>query len=190
MSKAIYTGVNNVARKVKQPYVENNLVARKAKSGWVGVANVARQFFQSKSIMFRFEEWLPNSGYGTQIARQEGTSLYLEASGYAPRGAYISSYYILKDANGFNAPIKAGTTIVLSVRTAYNTSAHTILFRGWKNEKSTTFYSKPNLTDATYTFTSDYDSIEFVVEVGNGGSSDNYAKLWIDRFEINGEKIV
>lgn len=43
MAKAIYTGVDNVARKVTQSYVGVNGVSRKVKSGYAGVENVARQ---------------------------------------------------------------------------------------------------------------------------------------------------
>ena len=45
MGKAIYRGVGNVARKVKQPYVGVGGVARKIKNGYAGVGGVARQFF-------------------------------------------------------------------------------------------------------------------------------------------------
>lgn len=45
MTKALYVGVNGVARKVKAIYVGVNGVARKVKNGYVGVNGVARQFF-------------------------------------------------------------------------------------------------------------------------------------------------
>ena len=45
MAKNIYIGVDNVARKVKQPHIGVDNVARKVKNGFIGVDNVARQFF-------------------------------------------------------------------------------------------------------------------------------------------------
>lgn len=45
MGKNIYIGVDNVARKVKQPNIGVDGVARKVKNGFIGVDNVARQFF-------------------------------------------------------------------------------------------------------------------------------------------------
>ena len=47
MSKAIYTGVNGVARKVKKPYIGVGNKSRKVKKGYVGVNGVARQFYAS-----------------------------------------------------------------------------------------------------------------------------------------------
>lgn len=47
MTKAVYNGVDNVARKVKQLYVGENNVSRKVTTGYIGVDNVARQCLSS-----------------------------------------------------------------------------------------------------------------------------------------------
>lgn len=48
MAKAIYEGVNGVARKVKNAYEGVGNVARKVKAGYIGVGGVARQFFSGE----------------------------------------------------------------------------------------------------------------------------------------------
>lgn len=48
MAKAIYEGVDGVARKVKNAYEGVGNVARKVKAGYIGVGGVARQFFSGE----------------------------------------------------------------------------------------------------------------------------------------------
>ena len=48
MTKAIYTGVDGVARKAKAMYVGVDGVARKVKKAYVGVDGVAKLFYQSE----------------------------------------------------------------------------------------------------------------------------------------------
>ena len=68
MGKNIYIGVDNVARKVKQPIIGVDNIARNVKSGFIGVDNVARQFFSG----------------GTPLSSLAvGTSVYLNESGTA-----------------------------------------------------------------------------------------------------------
>lgn len=47
MAKAIYNGVDNVARQVKKPYIGVENVSRKVTNGYIGVDNVARECFSS-----------------------------------------------------------------------------------------------------------------------------------------------
>lgn len=47
MAKAMYIGVDNVARKVKKLYIGVDGVARKVKKGYIGVNGVARLFYSS-----------------------------------------------------------------------------------------------------------------------------------------------
>lgn len=51
MAKAIYNGVANVDRKVKQPYRGVSNVSRKVTNGYLGVANVTRQFYTSETTL-------------------------------------------------------------------------------------------------------------------------------------------
>lgn len=50
MSKSMYIGMDNIARKVKAIYIGIDGVARKVKNGYVGVNGVARQFYKSSKI--------------------------------------------------------------------------------------------------------------------------------------------
>lgn len=63
MAKAIYNGVDNVARKVKQSYVGVSNVARKVKSGYIGVDNVARECFSSGATWKKYDCIQQNAYY-------------------------------------------------------------------------------------------------------------------------------
>lgn len=69
MAKAAYTGVNNIARKVKNIYVGVNNTARKVAKGYVGVNGVARQFWPPSSVVIYNKvikpstDFLPNVAY-------------------------------------------------------------------------------------------------------------------------------
>ena len=52
MAKAVYIGVNNKARKVKQIYVGVNNKARRVKKGYIGVGGVARPFWGEKELLY------------------------------------------------------------------------------------------------------------------------------------------
>lgn len=45
MSKALYAGIEGIARKIKKMYVGVNGIARKVKKGYIGVNGIARLFF-------------------------------------------------------------------------------------------------------------------------------------------------
>ena len=48
MSKGIYIGVDNIARKVKKGYVGVDNKARKIKKGYIGVGGIARPFYSAE----------------------------------------------------------------------------------------------------------------------------------------------
>lgn len=54
MAKAIYTGVGNVAHKVKKLYVGVDGKARKVKKAYVGVNGVARQFYSADATWAKY----------------------------------------------------------------------------------------------------------------------------------------
>lgn len=54
MAKAIYNGVANVARKVKESYAGVNNVSRKVKRGYIGVDNVARHCYSARSVWNKY----------------------------------------------------------------------------------------------------------------------------------------
>ena len=87
MSQAIYTGVNNVARKVKTIYVGVNGVARKVRKAYIGVAGKARLFYLgyivAKKLSVSLTSWSDFSGYGIPC----GTSI----GKYAVFAAYDST---------------------------------------------------------------------------------------------------
>ena len=45
MSKALYAGIEGIARKIKKMYVGVNGIARKVKKGYIGINGIARLFF-------------------------------------------------------------------------------------------------------------------------------------------------
>lgn len=45
MSKALYAGIDSLARKVKKMYIGINGIARKVKKGYIGINGIARLFF-------------------------------------------------------------------------------------------------------------------------------------------------
>lgn len=45
MSKALYAGIDSLARKVKKMYIGIGGVARKVKKGYIGINGIARLFF-------------------------------------------------------------------------------------------------------------------------------------------------
>ena len=54
MAKALYAGVDSLARKVKKMYLGIEGVARKVKKGYVGVNGIARLFFSGKYKVVRY----------------------------------------------------------------------------------------------------------------------------------------
>lgn len=83
MAKAMYIGVNGIARKVKSAYIGVNGVARKIKKMYVGVADKARLFFSgglekksnatALSIGREYLAGTNNQSYGIFIGGQGGT---------------------------------------------------------------------------------------------------------------------
>ena len=45
MSKALYAGIEGIARKVKKMYIGVNGIARKVKKAYIGINGIARLFF-------------------------------------------------------------------------------------------------------------------------------------------------
>lgn len=59
MSKALYAGIDSLARKVKKMYVGVNGIARKVKKGYIGINGIARLFFAGGGTCIC---WKDNSG--------------------------------------------------------------------------------------------------------------------------------
>ena len=102
MAKAIYNGVNGVARKVKQPYVGVDGVARKVTGGYVGVDGVARECFSS-SVTWKKYSCNLSGTWVRQVysSMMDGSERYL-APGY---GAYLTigyyTGYTFSESKGF-----------------------------------------------------------------------------------------
>lgn len=45
MSKALYAGIEGIARKIKKMYIGIEGIARKVKKGYIGINGIARLFF-------------------------------------------------------------------------------------------------------------------------------------------------
>ena len=186
MAKKQYVGVAGVARNGKKLYVGVNNVARKAKKAYIGVDGVARLFFSISNL--QFSGFTNVEGGGTAIATKEGNSLYLSASGTSPTA--IDAGYNLVDANGKIYKIPSGSTITFTMR--YEKLAYYNLtgLRLTDTNGNVTFpYKNVNVTNETFTVATD-SNLMFLAEVGFNGSATEYARLWIDSFEINGEKII
>ena len=189
MSKKVYVGVNNVARNIKTMYVGVNGVARKVKKAYVGVNGIARTFYTSTTLQFiGFTNTSVNGGYGTTIASKDGNSLYMSASGTGP--VAIDAGYNLCDSNGNVYLIPAGSTITFTMRYEKAASYNLCCLRLANTSGNNTYpYRNVNVTNETFTVTEN-SYLMFLAEVGFNGSSSEYAKVWVDRFEINGEKII
>lgn len=83
MTKAMYIGVDGVARKVKAIYVGVDGVARKVKSGYVGVDGVARQFYTSAVTVT-----INQPANGTITANYNGTNY--TSSFTVTHGAFVT----------------------------------------------------------------------------------------------------
>ena len=55
MSKALYAGIDSLARKVKKMYIGIEGVARKVKKGYIGVNGIARLFFAGGGHLYMLE---------------------------------------------------------------------------------------------------------------------------------------
>ncbi len=186
MAKKQYIGVAGIARNGKRLYVGVDKVARKGKKAYIGVNGVARLFYSSSNLQFLGFTNL--EGGGTAVATREGNSLYLSANGTSP--VAIDAGFNLADANGKIYRIPAGSEITVTMRfeklAYYNL---TCLRLTDMNGNVTYPYRNVNVTNETFTVTAD-SNLMFLAEVGFNGSESEYARLWVDRFEINGEKVV
>lgn len=191
MARGIYRGVNAVARKVTKEYRGVDGVARELKKEYRGVNGVARLCYLKGLFQFLgFTNTSSNGGYGEAVASKDGDSLYLSASGTAPSGVAIDAGYILADANGNAYTIPAGSTIIFTMRYEKAASYNLACMRLTDTDGNYSYpYTSVNVTDESFTITED-SKLMFLAETGFNGSESEYSHLWIDRFELNGEKIV
>jgi len=137
MSQAIYTGVNNVARKVKTIYVGVNGVARKVRKAYIGVAGKARLFYLgyivAKKLSVSLTPWSDYYGYGIPC----GTSIgkYAVFAAYEASNTSGGSNTVL----AFSDTLTRSTPATLSVRQSNLFAEHTSkhgLFLGPNNSSS------------------------------------------------------
>jgi len=186
MAKKQYIGVDGIARNTKKLYVGVNKIARKGEKAYIGVNGVARLFFSSSNL--QFVGFSDTKGYGTTVVSKDGNSLYLSASGTGPSA--IDAGYNLTDANGSLYKIPAGTTITFTMRYEKLASYNLTGLRLADMSGNVTFpYRNVNVTNETFTVMED-SYLMFLAEVGFNGSESEYARLWIDRFELNGLKVI
>ena len=189
MARKQYIGVAGIARNVKKGYVGVENIARKVVKGYVGDKDgIARLFLISS--LFQFIGFTNTSGYGSATVSKDGNSLYLSASGTAPSGVAIDAGYNLMDANGKQYVVPAGSTITVTMRHEIAAGYNLTCLRLTDMEGNYTYpYRNVNVTNQTFTVSRD-SYLMFLAEVGFGGNESEYARLWIDSFVINGEKIV
>ena len=189
MAKKLYIGIDGVARNVKKQYIGVNGIARKVKKIYVGVNGVARLCFSASTLQFiGFTNTSTNGGYGEAVATKDGNSLYLSASGTGPTA--IDAGFNLADASGNAYKIPSGSVITVTMRYEKAASYNLTCLRLTDMNGNVSYpYRNVNVTDETFTVTKD-SNLMFLAEVGFNGSASEYARLWVDRFEINGERIV
>lgn len=164
MAKAMYVGVNNVARKVKKVYVGVNGVARKVKKIYVGVNGVARLCWSGEALLTYY-------GDITIDTVDSGRTNAASNQNYA-----IFSYY----ASFINAISSTLTKIVQSYPSndmsayfsepfeEYACFMSTSMWRkgvAYNNSLTRTLYQGPDNDTGTCTHNSNY------LLVGGGGSS-------------------
>ena len=89
MSKALYAGIEGIARKIKKMYVGVNGIARKVKKGYIGINGIARLFFAGGAPVYAGETTpLPNA-----ISRFAGASVgkYAVFAGGSTSGSVSST---------------------------------------------------------------------------------------------------
>lgn len=90
MAKVVYTGVNNIARKVKNIYVGVNGTARKVKKAYVGVNNVARLCYSSSYMWAKYNLNITGSKYNLTYGGDYDNIVNASSSYISPIG-YISN---------------------------------------------------------------------------------------------------
>lgn len=69
MATKVYTGVSDVAARVRKIYIGVNGVAQKVRKGYIGIAGVARQFFASSGkVVFKQTKLLSSARYDLNAA--------------------------------------------------------------------------------------------------------------------------
>ena len=184
MPSKIFVGVDDVAHLVKKGYVGVNGFAKTISKAYIGVDGKARLFYTGKSLYFKPHT---TTEYGTAIATRDGNSLFMSVSGYAPKD--IDAYFDLVDEKGDLYKVQAGTKIILSLRYEKSSNSITCLRLSDMNFNMTFYYQNRNVTDVEFTVNKE-SYLAFIAEVYPYGETNNYARLWVDRFEINGEKII
>lgn len=186
MAKEIYTGIDNIAHRVTKMYIGVDNVARNVVKAYIGVDNVARQFFDNGKIHFKGHR----TTYGNTVTSKDGDSLYISASGATTGDIHIDAYYELVDGGGSRYAIPAGSTITFSIRSDIYSVYNCLTCIRLEDINGNLTYPYKNSTLTNMKLTIDKDSyLIFLCEVSYSDDLD-YAKMWIDKFEINGEKII
>ena len=131
MSKGVYVGVNNLARKVTKIYCGVNNVARKVKKGYVGVGGVARIFFSG-------EEELEYYGTITPLSKARRYLAATTVGNYAVFGGSGSSLS-QEFVDSYDSTLTKGTPSPLSDSRGYlatTTVGNYALFGGGENSSA------------------------------------------------------
>ena len=136
MTKAQYTGVANVARKVKKRYVGIDNVARLVTKAYVGVANVARQYFLSSFVnqirMSYYNNAHEQAGYGT--------SSYTISSDLIEANVTITQQDSTDKVSGtyfhFTMPVTAGDKVSITYTFYRSRSDYYAVTRGFDNTQT------------------------------------------------------
>lgn len=121
MSKAMYLGVDGVARKVSKPYVGVDGVARKCKTGYVGVDGTARQFLSGASkVTVTVTVSGKNAGSGITvygITDEAGNAVKTNSSGVAV-GVTEAASVTVSTKEGYTDAADVSETVAVNGDTA------------------------------------------------------------------------
>lgn len=107
MSKGVYVGVNNLARKVTKIYCGVDNVARKVKKGYVGVGGVARIFFSG-------EQKLEYYGTITPLSKARSNLAATTVGNYALFGGGSYNNIYPDTVDSYDSNLTRGTASLLS----------------------------------------------------------------------------
>lgn len=191
MAKKSYIGVDNVARNVKKLYIGVDNVARNVVKAYIGVNGIARQFFTSIAMEFIGRNNTDsNGGYGIAVTKKEGNSLYASASGATVNDVHVDVFWELRSGGGVRYKIPAGSTITFTMRSEIASTYNCLTCLRLEDMSGNWTYPYKNVTVTNETFTVSKDSyLIFLAEISYSDETD-YARFWIDRFELNGLKVI
>lgn len=196
MSKEMYFGVDDIARRVKDIYIgDDNNIARRITDGYFGVDNIARQFYRrpySINFEFRNQDSSSRTLYDSFYGIDNGTwRFYLDSSGSITDSdtAYNICAYITGNLSGKSISI----TSKIYSSDAYNETYSPIKINEyWIDEASSwnDVIIMTSTTSKTYTATLSSGIQGVRVGIWNGSYGRSQKELIISSLKIGNEELI